>query len=93
MAQDNIEKDRELLAALMLDKCTSVLECRDKIATLGMRQLDRLKLMLVRKGSSFGPGMNERIRRNDLDSFAEATFNLLVESGIFRAEQDKTEQK
>jgi DNA-binding GntR family transcriptional regulator len=59
---------------------------RETVDKLNMRQLDRLKMLLLRNASSFGSDKDdddeesqllERIRKNDLEAFAEAIWKLL----------------
>jgi hypothetical protein len=65
----------KLLEELGILTLGSESEIRDKIETLNMRQLDRLKLLLVRATATLDNVSDETksgIRRNDYASFTQA---------------------
>lgn len=69
----------KLLEELGLSNLESSHLIKEKISTLNMRQLDRLKLTLVRVSAS-NPAYSEDtkagIRRNDYEAFADAVLVL-----------------
>ena len=79
MKLDLSESDWKLLAELGLSECVSISACREKMETLGMRQLDRLKMMFQRLSSSTGVEVADGVRKNDLEAFASLIFGLIHE--------------
>jgi hypothetical protein len=76
---DNYEEIKELLLELGLNR-DSQADLRNRIFELNMRQLDRLKQMLLRVDQTnkdlFSEETRLGIRGNDLVSFTEAVFSV-----------------
>jgi len=76
---DLAENDQQLLSELGLQGLLSTEEIELKIREMGMRQLDRLKLMFERinkNGDIFSEDTRRGIKNNDLRVFSEAVVIL-----------------